>query len=108
MSNKEFIRDFIRGERRFGAYCHLGYADDKLFNYSTEICRIDRAGKRAEVNTRKYSSTTTRIQSTLAFELKSMGYTITEYIGEPASPWNSGYMGARNVTKGDMYWRGTK
>lgn len=98
MTNKEFIRKYIRGEQRYGANGHLGFADDKLINYSTEICRIDRTNKTAEVNSRRYSSTTSRIQSELRYQLDIAGYTITEYEGEYATPWNCGYMGADNVT----------
>lgn len=52
MTNQDFIREYIKGEHRYGAYCHLGYADDKLINYSTVICRIDRENKTALVNNR--------------------------------------------------------
>jgi hypothetical protein len=103
MTNREFIRKYIRGEQRFGANGHLGFADNRLINYSTEICVIDRENKVAAVNNRKYSSTTSRIQSELRYQLSVAGYEITEYDGEPASFWNYGYMGARNVTKEEMY-----
>lgn len=102
MTNKEFIKEFIRGEKRFGAYCHLGYADDRLINYSTEICRIDRTNRRAMVNVKKYSNTTSRIQSMLRSALQSAGYQITDYVGEDAYFWNYGYQGAENVTVEDM------
>ena len=102
MTNYDFIGEFIKGEKRFGAYCHLGYSDDKLYNYSTVICTIDRGNKRARLNIKKYSSTTSRIQSMVKGALRQAGYEITEYVGEPCSYWNYGYQGAGNVTIDDM------
>lgn len=102
MSNQDFIREYIKGERRFGAYCHLGYADDRLINYSTVICQINRADRTALVNIRKYSRTTSKIQSQLRSILDREGYFITEYEGDDAGYWNYGYQGAENVTMEDM------
>ena len=102
MTNQDFIREYIKGEHRYGAYCHLGYADDKLINYSTVICRIDRENKTALVNNRKYSRTTSKIQSQLRSILTREGYTFTEYEGADASWWNYGSQGAENVTVEDM------
>ena len=102
MTNYDFIGDYIRGEKRFGAYCHLGYSDDKLYNYSTIICTIDRENKKARLNIKKYSSTTSRVQSMVKGALRQKGYMIEEYEGEPCSYWNCGYMGAPNVTIDDM------
>ena len=102
MTNKDFIKRFIRGEQRYGANGHLGYSDDRLINYSTEICRIDRKNKTAIVNSRKYSSTTSKIQTWLRYELTNAGYKITEYEGEPCYYWNAGYCGAPNVSINDM------
>ena len=102
MTNYNFIGDFIRGEKRFGAYCHLGYSEDKLYNYSTVICTIDRDNKTARLNVKKYSSTTSRIQSMVKGALRKANYEITEYVGEPCSYWNYGYQGAGNVTLDDM------
>ena len=102
MNNADFIKEFIRGERTYGAYCHLGYSGDKLINYSTVLCIIDRKNKKAQVNVRKYSSTTSRIQSRLRTTLTQMGYSITEYEGEEAYIWNGGYQGVENVTIADM------
>lgn len=102
MTNYDFIGEFIRGERRFGAYCHLGYSEDKLYNYSTVICTIDRDNKTARLNVKKYSSTTSRIQSMVKGALRKANYEITEYVGEPCSYWNYGYQGAGNITVDDM------
>lgn len=99
MTNKELITNFIRGERRYGVANHLGYSDDRLINYDTEICRIDRTNRTAVVNVRKYSNTTSRIQTQLKYQLSVAGYTITEYEGEPAYLWNCGYQGARGYTR---------
>ena len=102
MSNYDFIGEFIRGEKKFGAYCHLGFSEDKLYNYSTVICTIDRENKKARVNVKKYSVTTSRIQSMVRGALKQKGYEIEDYVGEPCSYWNYGYQGAGNVTIDDM------
>ena len=102
MTNKELISEYIKGERRYGAANHLGYDNEVLINYATEICRIDRKNKTATVNSRRYSRTTSGIQSELRYRLSAAGYTITEYEGEPATMWNCGYQGAPNVTVNDM------
>ena len=103
MTNYDFIREYIRGEKRFGAYCHLGYdAEGRLFNYSTVICQIDRENKKALVNSKKYSRTTSKIQSQLMSALTQAGYAYTTYEGESAYIWNYGYQGAENITMDDM------
>lgn len=102
MNNKEFIKEYIEGANAFGANGHLGYAKDTLFNYSTEICKIDRKKKIANVNGRKYSRTTSDIQTQLRFQLSQKGYTIFTYEGPSAEMWNCGKQGARNVTISDM------
>ncbi len=102
MTNYDFIREYIKGEKRMGAYCHLGYADDKLINYSTIICRLDSANKKATVNVRKYSRPTSKIQSQLLSALSQANYEIERYEGDDAYWWNYGYQGAENVTMNDM------
>ena len=102
MSNQEFIQKFIKGGQKYGAYCHLAIVEDRLINYSTEICVIDRENKTAKVNVKKYSNTTSRIQSTLRWELKKAGYEITDYVGEEAYWWNYGYQGAGNWTTSEV------
>lgn len=102
MTNRELIAEYIRGERRYGAANHLGYSDGKLINYSTEICRIDREKRVATVNSRKYSTSTSKIQSQLRYQLVQAGYTIVEYEGEPCYYWNAGYMGAERLSTKDM------
>ena len=94
MTNKDFIKSFIAGEKEYGACNHLGYTGKTLWNYSTVICEVDRKNKCADLNTRRYSNTTGRIQSMLRRELEASGYSINEYIGKPANMWNYGYMGA--------------
>ena len=105
MTNREFIQKYIRGVHRFGANAHLGYCEEKLYNYSTVICIIDRENKRAQVNSHKYSVTTSKIQTMLRTELSYAGYDVSEFDGEPCSYWNCGYMGAGRVTMDDMRGR---
>lgn len=102
MNNTDFIRQYITGKKKFGAYGHLGCANDTLFNYSTEICQIDRENKTAKVNVKKYSRTTSKIQTELKFLLSQYGYAVTEYEGKSATMWNCGYQGARTLTTADM------
>lgn len=98
MTNRELIKEYIRWERRYNACNHLGYTDDELINYSTCICKIDRGAKCALVNSRKYSTTTSKIQGLLRSELSSAGFAVEEYEGDPCYYWNAGYMGAPTVT----------
>ena len=102
MAKSDFIKEYIKGTKSIGAYGHLGYKGDKLFNYSTVICIIDRENKTAKFNCKRYSATTSRNQSILRGLLKSEGFEITDYVGESATMWNWGYMGADNVTVEDM------
>lgn len=103
MTNNDFIREFIRSPKNAGACNHLGYHGNVLINYSTELCEINRTNKTAVVNVRKYSSTTSKIQSRLLYELEAAGYEIERVEGEPAYIWNYGYMGAPNLTVADVY-----
>ena len=102
MTNKDIIIEFVNGEKRYNAVNHIGYQLEKLYNYSTLMCDINRDNKTAAVNTRKYSNTTTRIQSIIRQVLTDKGYTITEFDGGYCNYWNAGYMGAARYTKRDF------
>ena len=102
MTNSDFIKEYIRGTREYNAYCHLGYRRDTLWNYSTIICRVDRENKTAQFNCKKYSSTTSRIQSELRYQLSNAGNTITDYVGADCNYWNYGIVGAENWTVEDF------
>lgn len=102
MNNFNFIKEFIKGEREYNAYCHLGYKGNILTNYSKDIAIIDRVNKKALVNTRKYSRSTTNIQSTLLSLLEQNGYTIEQYDGGACQWWNCGYVGADRLTIEDV------
>lgn len=102
MNNTDFIKKYIKGDTKGGVYCHLGFKDNILINYSTVICTIDRKNKKAKVNSKKYSISTTKIQNTLIRILNQYGYNIEEYEGESANWWNFGYTGAERVTKEDL------
>lgn len=106
MNNYDFMVSYVKNERVNDCYCHLMKIANKLYNYSTEICSVDYENKTALLNTRKYSRTTTKIQSQLKSILERYGLTITEYIGEPCYYWNCGYQGAENWTRKDMKSRG--
>lgn len=102
MTNNDFIREFITGSKTAGACNHLGYHGNVLINYSTQICEIDRSERTAVVNVRKYSATTSKIQSRLLYELEAAGFQIERVEGEPCYYWNYGYMGAPNLTVADV------
>lgn len=104
MTNRDLIQEYISGRRRYNATNHLGYTDAKLWNYSTVICEVNRSAKKAKVNVRKYSRTTSKIQSMLRTELAQAGFEVEEYEGPDAwdawgrGMWNFGYMGAPRWT----------
>ncbi len=102
MTNKDIIIEFVGGNQRYNAVNHIGYQLNRLYNYSTLMCDIDRDNKTARVNNRKYSNTTTRIQSIIRQVLTDKGYAITEFDGDACSYWNAGYMGAARYTKSDF------
>ena len=102
MTNNDFIKEYIKGKNKYNAYCHLAYKGDTLWNYSTIICKVDRENKTAKLNVRKYSRTTTGIQSTLKWELDKAGYTITTYEGDRAQLWNVGKQGAETWKKSEV------
>lgn len=102
MTNKDIIIEFVNGEKKYNAVNHIGYQLEKLYNYSTLMCDIDRGNKTARVNNRKYSNTTTKIQSIIRQVLTDKGYTITEFDGNACNYWNCGYIGAARYTKSDF------
>ena len=99
MTNYDFIKEFVKGEKDYNANGHLIYFNNELVNYSTTLCIIDRAQKTAKLNTRKYSRTTSKIQSLIRSALEYYYFTIEDYYGETAKWWNCGYMGAENWTR---------
>ena len=104
MANNDFMEKWIQKDTHKGNG-HLLANGDTLLNYSTIICMIDRESKIAKLNTRKYSRTTSKIQSYLSYLLSKNGFTITEYKGEPCDYWNYGYMGAPHYnSKGEIVW----
>lgn len=60
MKNVDIIREFARGAER-GKCGNLSIIGDKLINYRTVIA--ERVSDGIRLNTRKYSATTSRIQS---------------------------------------------
>lgn len=102
MTNKSIIIEFVDGGQEYNAANHIGYQLNRLYNYSTLMCDIDRDSKTARVNTRKYSATTSRIQSIIRQVLTDRGYNITEFDGGACNYWNCGYMGATRYNKSDF------
>lgn len=93
MSNETVIRCFLEHQMGHtatrnitnGVYTYQGQtlATDglKLVNYSTVIARHIRANV-VEINVKKYSVTTTKIQNKLKQLAKEYGYNVVEVIGE--------------------------
>lgn len=93
MSNETVLRRFLEHQMGHtatrnitnGVYTYQGQtlATDglKLVNYSTIIARHVRANV-VEINVKKYSVTTTKIQNKLKQLAKEYGYDVVEVIGE--------------------------
>ena len=93
MSNETVLRRFLGHQMGHtatrnitnGVYTYQGQtlATDglKLVNYSTVIARHVRANV-IEINVKKYSVTTTKIQNKLKQLAKEYGYDVVEVIGE--------------------------
>ena len=91
MRNKEFLERFVTGERVQRAHGMMSYTSDgRLFSYDTVICNINRVTKEANVNVRKYSATTSRMQNTLLALLQEAGYTVHTYEGDDAYIYDFG------------------
>ena len=99
MTNENVIREFKRGATK-GMACHLYIKGNELINYSTVLAFRDENGG-FHVNTRKYSSTTSKIQnyilSILADEI------VEKYEGESCYYWNYGYVGAYRIKASEVY-----
>ena len=94
MTNRDLVIDFINGEKECGACNHLFFKGNELYNYSPLLCTIDRYNRIADLNIRKYSRTTSKIQSMIGNELASRGYAVSTYDGRGATMWNCGFQGA--------------
>lgn len=71
--NKLFTGGFAKTE-------HLTLAGNALINYKTEIARKI-ADDTIELNVRKYSVTTSKIQGKIRYAAMQHGFKIQEYIG---------------------------
>lgn len=89
MKNNDFLRQYVVGDYVQGAHGRMAYKDGRLISYSTPICDIDRRNKKAVVNVRKYSSTTSRMQNYLLHFLEVNGYEIERYEGADAYMWDA-------------------
>ena len=89
MNNEKVIKKFLEKEQAQtplrdiinGYYTYKGRTlytiDNKLVNYNTIIAYID--NNTLYINTKKYSSTTSRIQSKLKYLASLTSYNIVEY-----------------------------
>ena len=102
MKNIDVIKEFVAGNKTHNAVNHIGFTNNKIWNYSTVLAEVNREEKTANLNVRKYSATTSRIQGMLRAELTRAGYMINEIVGETCNYWNYGYQGAPNWKKSDF------
>lgn len=72
MTNRDIIQRFINGASR-GVCNHLTIRSDELINYTTPILRRITA-EHMLLDARKYSVTTSRVQSTIRAALSSAGF----------------------------------
>lgn len=101
MTNYDAINEFVKHDAVIGCN-HIAVKNNKLYNYSTLLCELNRDEKSAKFNTRKYSRTTGKIQSMIRAALNRAGYSIQEYTGDNCRYWNYGYQGAATLTKKDV------
>lgn len=88
MKNNDFLKRYVEGYYVEGEHGRMAYKNGRLISYSTPICDIDRRNKKAVVNVRKYSSTTSRMQNYLLHLLEINGYEIERYEGDDADMWD--------------------
>ena len=89
MSNENVIKNFLEKKQAKtplrdiinGYYCYKGRTlwtrDNELINYSTRIAYIE--DNTLYINVKKYSSTTSKIQSKIKYLGKEYNYNIVEY-----------------------------
>lgn len=89
MNNEKVIKKFLEKEQAQtalrdivnGYYTYKGRTlytrDNELINYNTRIAYID--NNTLYINTKKYSSTTSKIQNKIKFLGKEYNYNIVEY-----------------------------
>ena len=100
MTNQDLIKKFVNGGTK-GIASHLYIRGNELVNYSTILAiRTDDGFK---VNIRKYSRSTTNIQTLLLGAICQANKKIEEYEGEPCYYWNYGYVGAETIKARDVY-----
>ena len=89
MKNKDFLKQYVDGCVLQAAHGRMAYKDGRLISYNTVICDIDRYHKTARMNVKKYSATTSRMQSYLRYVLDRENYEVEEYEGEDAYIWDA-------------------
>lgn len=89
MKNENVIKKFLEGEQaqtplrdiQHGYYTYKGRTlytrDNELINYSTRIAYIE--DNTLYINTKKYSSTTSKIQNSIKLLAQNTNYNIVEY-----------------------------
>ena len=105
MTNYDFLEQYVKEHNGKHVNRQNYYIDGELTTYSTTICKI--IGEIAYLNTRKYSTTTSKLQSTLKGLLTAHGYKVEEYNGDYAYMWNGGWQSSDNKwTKSELKARG--
>ena len=88
MTNRDFLKMYVDGEITQGAHGRMAYKDGRIISYETPICDLKRSEKKAYLNVRKYSTTTSKMQNTLTALLEDAGYDIETYVGQDAYIWD--------------------
>lgn len=105
MTNYDFLEQYVKEHNGKHVNRQNYYIDGELTTYSTTICKI--IGETAFLNTRKYSRTTSKLQSMLKGLLTAHGYKVEEYNGDDAYMWCGGWQSSDNKwTKSELKARG--
>ena len=94
MSIYDFLDQYVKEHDGKHVNRQNYYIDGVFVSYSTTICTID--GNTAKLNVKKYSKTTSKLQSQLENILNKHGYKIEKYEGSECCLWNYGYCSDTN------------
>ena len=89
MTTYDFLEEYVKNPTTKAVNRQNYCVNGELVSYSTTICTIN--GNTAKLNIRKYSRTTSKLQSELESLLTANGYNIERYNGESAYMWNGGF-----------------
>ena len=94
MNNYDFLDQYVKEHDGKHVNRQNYYIDGVFVSYSTTICEI--AGNTAKLNVKKYSKTTSKLQSQLENILNKHGKKKKKYKGSDCCLWNYGYCSDTN------------